>query len=291
MAFRLIIALLFLVLQCFPFVATADPISMVHLEIPKTTKEKGNLLSVRFNTFNTSPITCGDLFNGSKRVFCGKTSNEPNIAILGDSHAGHLYYGFANNSNVFFNKVSLLGICPPLLGTFDSTSEPDCDEQILNSIKWIQEHPSIKIVIISHFSGRLDTSNEEKINSYLNGYSKTFSALRKLGKKIIYVIDVPVLSFNPEACVERPVRLPGYENNKNCTEYPEVVRSSYDTFVKTLKNKFQDVFFYNPSKVFCNNGKCKAILDGYIQYNDTNHLSIWGSKSVVDDLIGSQPYM
>lgn len=106
------------------------------------------------------------------------------------------------------------------------------------------------------------------------------------------MVDVPSLNFDPEACVDRPFRLTGsgHERNTNCTEYSEVVRSSYNSFIEILKNNFPDVFVYDSRSVFCTNTKCKAVINGLIQYNDNNHLSIWGSMSVVDSLIATQPY-
>lgn len=54
-----------------------DDIAIVHLQAPPTTKGDRNLLTVRFNTFNTSSESCGGLFKGSKGVFCGKLLTNP----------------------------------------------------------------------------------------------------------------------------------------------------------------------------------------------------------------------
>jgi hypothetical protein len=106
-----------------------------------TSNQKG----LRLKVFDPNPLNCGELFGGDIRTFCQETTNKPNVIIVGDSHAGHLYHGFAQSNNPFFNKVKMVGFC----GGF--AVGPDAPEQCVKHsasvLKYIQDSHTIKIAL------------------------------------------------------------------------------------------------------------------------------------------------
>ena len=235
-------------------------------------------------------ITCTSIMQKVDSAFCHKTDTNPKVAIIGDSHAGHLFYGFANSNNENYNKVIILGAggCMPTLGV---VARPGCDQQLDIAIDFIKKTDSIELVILSGFYGDLGLKEENVLsNKHIDGYKKTVEKLQSIGKKVIFVIDTPSFKNGKalQLCEPKPLPIRTYFHN-----YPDFCsglegadlhpRNLYEKFIEELRHQVKNVLFYNPNLSLCPEGKCKLFHEGELLYTDSNHLSIYGSQFFFKD--------
>jgi peptidoglycan/LPS O-acetylase OafA/YrhL len=242
-------------------------------------------------------ITCTSIMQKVDSAFCHKTDTNPKVAIIGDSHAGHLFYGFANSNNENYNKVIILGAggCMPTLGV---VARPGCDQQLDIAIDFIKKTDSIELVILSGFYGDLGLKEENVLsNKHIDGYKKTVEKLQSFDKKIIFVIDTPSFKNSKIAqlCAPKPLPIRAYFHN-----YPDFCyglegadlhpQNLYEKFIEELRHQVKNVLFYNPNLNLCPEGKCNLFHERKLLYTDSNHLSIYGSQFFFKDFEKKFPY-
>lgn len=216
--------------------------------------------------------------------WCWATSN-PLTAIIGDSHAHQLFAPMALSSHPSFSKLLSLGAgnCPPIEGVSDR-----CNLQIKHALPRVLSSASIKHVFIGAWNIPLREPQES-----LNGFRKLISSLEKGGKKVVFVIDMPTLTFDPLKCKKNPIYIRELARNFfNQATYCETIESqyfkdtaTYDEMVQKLKDEFPKVYFYDPKKLFCQSNSCKLNINDEIIYSDSDHLSDFGRKIVVDSMM------
>lgn len=120
------------------------------------------------------------------------------------------------------------------------------------------------------------------------GLRSTLARLVKTGKRIIYVIDVPEISFNPKSCASlRPVRLSNTMRTP-CSipvaEYEARNREYRDLVTSVLKD-YPSIIIFDAAAPLCDQQSCWAIRDGNVLYRDPSHLTVAGSRLVARDLM------
>lgn len=239
-------------------------------------------------------VDCLESFTTVASSFCRKTIKTPNVAILGDSHAGALFSGFVQNPNSDFNQIVVYGSgsCQPSLGY--AQERPGCNTQLKTSLMLVAQDPNIKTVVLTSYFRPLIFNNLEVRAKYKTGYSNTFDFLLKNRKNVIVILDTPTLDFSPNICIKRrPYYLTKeYLNSKNLNldcSYPfedhKTQRIHYNSFMKDLALKYPQIIFYDPTDIFYKANKIWAILDGNLMYADFNHMNSFGSKKVIAHLI------
>ena len=232
------------------------------------------------------------------------------IAIIGDSHARHLYPGMVadiqhrgKESVALFSSSSstpLIGLQSPA-GNYKAHSM--MGEQVLAvGFNYILNHKNItKVVLSNHpwvsWHNVIDTQkpdNHDFKSIMKDGFIRTYDALTKSGKKIYVVLDNPMYSNESFAmckasAVRRPVDIPEFlisKKAKSCS-----VKLSQRTDKKMIDNwnkiardtaaGYKNIHFIDLSEVFCNGGTC-SMLDqsGNMLYLDTDHLNTKGSLYV-----------
>lgn len=236
-------------------------------------------------------IDCTRLVEATADSFCAMTK-DPRVAIIGDSHAGHLFYGFSRSSNEEFNKVIVIGAgsCQPAL---DFEARKGCNSQLKVAIEWIGKNDGIKYVVLSSYYGFIDTEDSETSKGYINGIQKTIDELKRYGKQIIFFIDTPALKETAERCQPRSLLMREIFN-----PYPEFChdieshnlrdQAAYLKVINKIMQKNPDVFYFDPKDALCPNNKCTLYNDGKLLYGDWNHLSIYGSQLVANVFIDSR---
>jgi len=249
-------------------------------------------------------INCSNIFgslSGNSKAYstCIATSKNPNFVILGDSHANHLLYGFANSEDLFWQNTMLLSTasCAPAIG-FSDTSKW-CPAALEVSLNEIAKNSNIKTIVIASSK----YTNGTDYLSLLNGYRKTISNLVSLEKRVIFFIDPIGLpldqtfhGYDPEACIidkglylkALMQRVPDWCNGIQMASYNfsnEKGLDVYWKFINELKREFPNVIFYDPNRILCNKDVCSVFNDGKLLYEDFGHLSIYGSKFIVDDFV------
>lgn len=227
--------------------------------------------------------------------FCRKTTPMPEVAIIGDSHAGAIFAGFAGSSDPRINKVILMGsgACQPLVGVDES--RVGCSSQLMSALDVITESSTIHTVYITSYYKPLSYGDKDAFERYLAGYRRTFEHLMKSGKKVILLMDTPALldgaevSFDPGTCIKRrPIYLVGHVQREICgisVKSHDEYRAHYKKFMQVLIKENPNVFVYDPAKTFLKDGMYWAIMEGQVLYADFNHLNATGAKKVMSDFL------
>jgi peptidoglycan/LPS O-acetylase OafA/YrhL len=204
-------------------------------------------------------------------IRCNQSKNDLNvdIALVGDSHAEHLFLGMAEalpEKNVaFYIKDGL-----PLI------DNPDFSD-IYKSIKISR---SIKIVVISaYWSDRISSGLNEA--SFDDKLLRVVDYLGKSGKNVYITDDVPNFPFDPINCKGK--RWPHSPKKNTCTINIDVFnkqKSTYITYLEKIIEKRPDVKLINLGNNLCDSKFCSMTKGDKIFYRDKNHLNLNGSRYI-----------
>lgn len=262
------------------------------------------------STWRTRESYCKDTFplhwaNG----YCGSSSGpNPTVVLVGDSHAAVAYAGLRDELEQ--ENVLMLGseAQPPFFGmtswaTSSSSSELASRFAVSNKMMLVAESsPGAKVVVMwsrgpGYLTGRSIFGSFPKSHLYStdrpelsdrfqiweDSMRRTLERLEARGKRIIYVLDVPELNFDPRSCLDlRRIRLS--LSNRN---YCGVSRSSFDLrnesyrrLVTKVLQDFPSVVLFDAAQPLCDEVACRATKDSLMLYSDDQHLSIDGSRYV-----------
>jgi len=244
-----------------------------------------------------------------------KISPEPSIAVIGDSHAGHLASGLSHifryrNENIIIRFGE--GCMPFYTIRINGYELFSCiDNRINTALDLAIKSTSIETIILSGYGnlkllGREDFSINSQ--SYLDGYSSSYSEelsnklimvfknamyttlekLTKSGKKIIFIVDVPELYFNPRECISlrsielkfRKLRQPCTLNRKSFEK--RTVR--YHELIADAEKYFPQVKFIHTYKYLCNDKNCDILVHGNLLYSTRDHLTTYGSRYLLNKI-------
>lgn len=251
---------------------------------------------------NAFPQLAGEHCNLSKPA-------DPTIALLGDSHSNAIYPGLAELASLKDEVVVNFarGGCTPFfdVSSFERGKTDYCADYTNRALEFSERHPSIRTIVLSsrgplYITGKgynerydwiLASPDAPKAATFRDVYEagmrKTFDRLSKSGKTIVFVIDVPELGFNPRACVPtRPWSITGQTKEPCAITRAEYDRrnAAYRAVVKKVAASFPAVKVVDPSRVFCDDEYCWAMKDGKLTYRDGNHLSVFGSSLVAQQI-------
>ena len=238
-------------------------------------------------------VNCSNLVDMVRDSVCSRVLN-PNLAIIGDSHAHALYGGFVKVENKDFRPMLIASAsCYPTMGI---ESRVGCAKILKISLDQLKENSKITTVMLVGFSNVINDVRPGVRERYFSGYVDVIDELTRLNKKIIFVIDNPTLMRNPGLCINSglPFRnavkhfLGGaaqWDAPAFCLNPVIKNQDAYLEFVGKLKNARQHVFFYNPRKLFCDRDRCDIFKNGKLLYVEEHHLSIYGAEMVAHDLI------
>ncbi|MGZ3741096.1 MAG: acyltransferase family protein [Bdellovibrionota bacterium] len=234
---------------------------------------------------------------------------EATVALIGDSHAWHLFAGVLAYYQARNENVVDIESCTILAGVGyvqDGVPAPDCEEKTKQIYRYLAEHPSLRTVILSFrgplnvngtgfwpsgLSGgeepgtrrliwRADPRLEGNAEIYERGLRATFSLLSGLHREVIFIFDNPELGFLPASCVARPLSFFPSRPLSPCA----IERSVYDNrsalyrsiSLKVLK-EFPQIKTFAPSDLLCDEKFCYAERQGKFLYADDDHFSREGS--------------
>ena len=236
-----------------------------------------------------------DLTAGKFQRELGKNT----IAIIGDSHAGHLYPGLITQTREN-EGIALFpaGCAVPLIG-LHSGREPMTEHYLSEGFSYILSHANIKKVVLSNRPGCSWTSltdtrnpdNHDLLSMLRDGFVRTYDALTKAGKEIYVVIDNPAFPGKiwdkcNASIVSRPSSIPDFLLSKSInscnikfSEREEIVpRDSWTRLSHETAAGYSNIHFIDMAEPFCNNGSCSMIdRNGKMLYRDWEHLNMKGS--------------
>lgn len=267
---------------------------------------------------------CQQLLPQFADMDCTSTAHSdiPKIALLGDSHAAHVFPGLAEALPSSASLVNLgCGGCLPFQGVTGSAGNESLkkSKQMQRVLDWVTTTKEVRLVILAsrgpmYLTGKGYRETRKNIKLQLvdqpqiqdqhevfeRGLRDTLHRLQSAGKKVIFMLDIPELGFNPKACINsRPVRLHEQRNTANCavSKADFAQRNDvYRTLVQTVAREFPSVTVFDAAAPFCDNLWCWGLRDSVIYYSDNNHLTQQGSRllaqtftPVVQNLIESEP--
>ncbi|MGJ4788474.1 acyltransferase family protein [Leptospira koniambonensis] len=244
---------------------------------------------------------------GAGITYCSRNSSgpSPTIALIGDSHSEHFFYGLSQYFRNQHNENLLnLGISAcPILSGLSRNSNYDCSDS-KDILEYVVKTPAIKKVLLSgrgpiYLTGKgfgeienhlnyeisytLDPTIKDYKVIYKTSLMETVRKLTNSHKEVILISDNPELGFDPKACGNpRPFRLSNNNIKSPCAvskkEF-EARNKDYHKILKEVSESFPNglVKIWEPWKKLCDEEWCWAVKDGQLLYRDTHHLNENGS--------------
>ena len=118
---------------------------------------------------------------------------------------------------------------------------------------------------------------------------KTLDALEAKNKKIIFILDNPEISFDPNTCIDdgRPLRLLKRDLRRPCAVKRadfENAQREYRSLILTVLKDYPRVKVLDAADQLCDGQYCYALKDGAILYHGRDHLSLGGSMLVSKEI-------
>ena len=203
-------------------------------------------------------------------------SDAKKIALIGDSHAEHLFIGLAEalpGTNIVY---------------YIQNSSPFISNgRFKNIFQYVIGDPNIKTVILSgYWPGILNRARENaRFESELD---KTVSALIARNKKVYLAEDVPNFSFDPKNCKYQRM----FSRKISCAEdshYFADQHSNYYPILQSIEKSHPNAKILEMTKYFCDAAFCKMSKEGILFYRDKNHLNINGSRYLGKKIVEDNP--
>lgn len=253
-----------------------------------------------FEASRNSNSSCKDLLglNPLAEEVCLASSKTPQILIMGDSHAMALHSSIYSQ-DFSYDAVMVAAHSCPMYPNVEITQSVKkswghyCSKIAKEALRVAEETKSITTVLISHnYAGaESDVGFDFHFNNKVISYEDAFVigndyVIKKLlasGKKVVFVIDVPRLRLPPTECLQRFSNIKPNECRFTEVEHTKL-REHYLSLVAKIKANNPDLITYDPTNLFCHDGFCQIKIGDHYLYNDVNHLSVTGSKFVLDDM-------
>ena len=212
-------------------------------------------------------------WEGFTRCIQSKSDSNIDIALVGDSHAEHLFLGMAealpDKNIVYYIKGGSPFIDNPnFKNIFDAIIAS-------KSIK--------KVILTQYWIGKLYTVPAN--SSLSNELIKVIDMLKNAGIDVYLVDDVPSFPYTPDKCKGKRWLA---TKDTTCIMGADESRKQIATYIDSLnyvvKNR-PDVRILNVGKYFCDSNFCDMTKGKDILYRDSNHLNINGSRYVGKQLV------
>lgn len=196
----------------------------------------------------------------------------PTVALIGDSHAYHVvagltkYYASHGENLVYWGtRRPFFGITPEPNDKFQEAT-PEMLELALNT-------DTVKTVIISTIVKMDDTSDAGKL--LIEQFRDTLKKYVSAGKHMIYIYDVPELSFEPRSCIGR-AGIPNSTTKRDCAmpkaDFEKAV-VRHNQITGAILKEFPTVTTFSTAKYLCDEALCHGMIDRKLMYRDTHHLT------------------
>lgn len=206
-----------------------------------------------------------------------KTANViSSVAVVGNSHATELAYSLEtmlrdSDIGVVYHTISGCKHnynVPQEAGTICSRWH----EKVISSLV---NDENIKYVVISY-------RNEAYIKNevYFNSLRDMTSVLSGAGKKVILVMQAPLLSAHINQVMARLLHT-DYDFVHSLVHWNNI----YLEESALAASLHEETIIFNPADYFCSEDICYAVKDGIALYFDDNHMSLESSKMISKDIV------
>jgi hypothetical protein len=195
-----------------------------------------------------------------------ETDDPPRVALIGDSHSGHLRAAV----DVFAQARGWKAISMTRPGCAFSTEvypapppiPARCRLHTAEALQWLRRHPSVTAVFTSNSAGRGLTPR---------GFSAAWAQAPASVRRIYAIRDVPRVSPATADCVRSVIR-----RRARSARACGVARSSAfppDPAASAAAGSRGRVRLIDLSRAFCDASRCFPVVGGAYVYKDFNHLN------------------
>lgn len=216
----------------------------------------------------------------------------PTTLILGDSHAHLVFLGLEEKqlNGMLVGNAMLLGqtACP-----YPSPEGSMCAKRFETVFDIIKTTKSIETIVLASVTIRhyIEHHRFDGISSPYEAWEgvldRALMRFDQMGKKVVIVIDNPLLSFDPKQCNVRRFRITEKNLRQDCSiaarEYFDMEKNYRNAVFNAAKN-YPNVKVLDSAMVFCDTNRCSALRDDHMLYSDNNHLSVHGTRLLVEEL-------
>lgn len=232
-----------------------------------------------------------------RNIVCLTNAKDPQVLIVGDSHA------MALNSAAYLNQINLKTLliaahsCLPFNKYNAKTKfEKECQNLVIK-VQEAAKLKSIKTIVINNYGPQQEdfakynfvetkTDHQKKQEEFfVDQYNQFIKDLIATKKNVVFVIDNPRLSYDPKACVARLFK---QSATLNCTTSKEKIlqqESILRKLLEEIKKQNPQLKIFDSANTFCDESVCYAKDEKNILYWDAHHISVAGSKKLLTDLI------
>ena len=211
-------------------------------------------------------------WEGYVRCMQSLPNDDIDIALIGDSHAEHLFLGIASSlptKNIVF---------------YIKRSSPFINNNEFHDIfKYINDSKAIHTVILSMNWEGAAIPNNSSLNNEISQVIDFFAAS---GKKVLITDDVPSFPFSALGC--KGQRWPLLNQELVCVtdaiENSKVNSYQIKQIEKAIKNK-SNAHFISINQYLCNQSYCSMTAGKDLLFRDNNHLNINGSIFIGGKLV------
>ena len=257
-----------------------------------------------YEHYDNPNTSCRDKLNMTllPEEVCVTNSSAPKVLFFGDSHAMGLYSAiFANHLDV----PSVLIASPGCLVYPNLSYRPpgrewgqNCTDIAKKGLEYANRSSGINTIIISlvrkgdnplsptnFYSGETRLTEREVLDS---GTSHLIGELLKSGKIVIYVVDVPYFHNTPENCQSKFLVAHADQCVFDRSEMNTPFKVYFDV-LSEIKAKYPELKIVNAEDVLCTRDTCAQHDAKQYYYIDKDHLSVYGSESVLASLFARFP--
>ena len=204
-------------------------------------------------------------------------AKDPTVVLVGDSHAYHVVAGLTKYYSSVGENLVMLGTRVPYWG-LDPRDDP-YQQATQPMLELALGMPSVKTVV---FSTHLRFGSAPEHRVWVDAARETFRRFIAAGKQVIFMNDVPIISFDPRSCIKRAgvassaTRIPCAITREEWEQ--QVVQ--HRVILAELAREFPQIAWFDASTALCDDKTCRAMIDGRLMYRDINHLSYDGDLMV-----------
>jgi hypothetical protein len=235
-------------------------------------------------------------FPNMDQCVIGENQENFEVALFGDSHAGHFSSAVINVAQKHQLSIGVFYLfsCPIWLNETGVEAKDKCAEYRQRVWKILQEKTHIKYVVLaSSWDGSVESDDASK-KLFKENLVQTIERVISLNKKLIILGRVPSFeggeqkNISPLKCIEKnlvPLQRIIPMLNKNCTQLPLSFFEKQMQFNDLMKKvaaqyKNRNVLFLDSFPYFCDDQSCSAVQNNILLYSDKGHLNKEGAKYI-----------
>ncbi len=220
----------------------------------------------------------------------GTKKRNPEVLLIGDSHAGRyrdMVYAWVKAKNLTMRHVydSHCAIAFDRKGrtlpTFWEIREKNCEVLRSHVFQELEKENHYKYIFIGkRIDNFLNNENERREKNYESNLNEFIKYLQEKDKKVVILSQIPKLKYDPKKCFDKPF-LKQALMKENCNTNLKEISIPFSSYPYKKEREIYDKLYekygvstFNPWPYL----PISIEQDGKLLYDDTDHLSGYGSR-------------